>query len=339
MSETTTGLHANTDEYAGSRRRLHQILETAKPGDSSSRIVDFILILLISVSVVAVIFESVPAWEHKYASIFHLIETVSVAVFTVEYFLRVWCAVEIDRYADSGMNPLLIRLRFVFSPYAIIDFLAILPFYLLIGGFAADVDLRFLRCFRLLRVLKLTRYSSAFEILAATCRENTRPLIAAFFILMVVMLLAASGIYFFERYAQPVAFASIPDAMWWAVSTLTTVGYGDITPVTAGGKIFGAMITVIGIGMVALPTGILAAGYAAQTRLRSSQYRQEASQALDDGFISPEESSDLKRLRDRLSLSENTASQILDEERVRHALAEQSHGGTCLHCGAALTVK
>jgi voltage-gated potassium channel len=239
--------------------------------------------VLIFVSVIAIILESVPALVHKYADIFYLIETVTVAVFTVEYFLRIWCAVDIDKYADSAMNPLLIRLRFMFSPYAIIDFLAILPFYLFIGGFAADVDLRFLRCFRLLRVLKLTRYSSAFEVLAATCRENTRPLTAAFFILMVVMLLAASGIYFFERHAQPVAFASIPDAMWWAVSTLTTVGYGDITPITAGGKVFGAVITIIGIGMVALPTGILAAGYAAQTRLRSQHYRQEASHALDNG--------------------------------------------------------
>ncbi|MFQ5982343.1 MAG: ion transporter, partial [Woeseiaceae bacterium] len=261
----------------------------------------------------------------------------SVAVFTVEYFLRIWCAVDSEKYADSEMGPLKTRLRFISSPYAIIDFLAILPFYLLLGGLFGDIDMRFLRCIRLLRILKLTRYSSAFDMLVTTCRENTRPLTAAFFILATVMLLAASGTYFFERHAQPVAFGSIPDAMWWAVSTLTTVGYGDVTPITTGGKIFGAIITVLGIGMVALPTGILASGYSTQSRLRSQKYWQEANQALGDGIISQHESSQLERLRVGLSLGKHTASQILDEERARQAIVHNSERSTCPHCGASLT--
>ena len=283
---------------------------------------------------VAVVLESTPALEVAYADVFYWFEVFTVAVFTVEYFLRIWCAVDGEKYANSDMGPLEIRLRFIFSPYAIIDFLAILPFYLLIGGVFGDVDMRFLRSIRLLRILKLTRYSSAFDMLLTTCRENARPLTAAFFILVTVMLLAASGMYFFERQAQPVAFGSIPDAMWWAISALTTVGYGDVVPTTIGGKIFGAIITVIGVGMVALPTGILAAGYSTQSRLRLQKYRQQANLALGDGIISQQESSHLERLRLGLSLGKHTASQILDEERVRQALAQHPEGSACPHCGA-----
>ncbi len=334
MPETITAPHAEGEEQAGSRRRLHRILESAHAGDITSRVIDRILILLISGSVIAVILESIVAVEVAYADFFYWFEVVTVAIFTVEYFLRIWCSVDGEKYAHSGMRPWEIRLRFIFSPYAIIDFLAILPFYLLIGGVFGDIDMRFLRCIRLLRILKLTRYSSAFDMLVTTCRENARPLGAAFFILVTVMLLAASGMYFFERHAQPVAFGSIPDAMWWAVSTLTTVGYGDVTPTTPGGKLFGAIITVIGIGMVALPTGILASGYSTQSRLRSNKYRQQANQALDDGIISQQESSDLEKLRLGLSLGKHTASQILDEERVRHALRQVPEGSGCPHCGA-----
>lgn len=160
---------------------------------------------------------------------------------------------------------------------------------------------------------------------------------AAFFVLITVMLLAASGMYYFERQAQLVAFASIPDAMWWAVPTLTTVGYGDVMPITTGGKLFGAMITVIGVGMVALPTGILASGYSTQSKLQSQKYRQEANQALTDGVISQQESSHLEKLRVELSMGKFTASQILDEERVIQALAQIPERSICPHCGEELT--
>ena len=133
MSETTAALRANREEQVFLRRRLHQILESATKGDFTSRIVDIVLILLISVSVVSVILESVPALDVAYADVFYWIETVTVAIFSVEYFLRVWCAIELDEYADSGIGSLQIRLRFIFSPYAMIDFLAILPFYLLMS--------------------------------------------------------------------------------------------------------------------------------------------------------------------------------------------------------------
>ena len=147
------------------------------------------------------------------------------------------------------------------------------------------------------------------------------------------MLLAASGMYFFERHVQPVAFGSIPDAMWWAVSTLTTVGYGDVTPQTVGGKMFGALVTIIGVGMVALPTGILASGYAAQANMRLHRYRQEASRALDDGIITQEESLRLEKTRLAMSVSSQTATQILEDERAIQKRTTQPTDADCPHCG------
>jgi voltage-gated potassium channel len=163
-----------------------------------------------------------------------------------------------------------------------------------------------------------------------TFRENGRALGAAFLILITVMLLAASGMYYFERQSQPEAFGSIPAAMWWAFATLTTVGYGDVTPITVGGKIFGAMITVVGIGMVALPTSILATGYSQQLKISSARYRERADEALDDGILSDDEVEDLESLRVDLGLDKHTASQILDSERVQRLLNRERN--RCPHC-------
>lgn len=216
------------------------------------------------------------------------------------------------------------------SFHAIVDIIAILPFYLIMFGATGTVDLRFLRAVRLLRVLKLTRYSAALNMVFTTFRDNGRALAAAFLILLTVMLLAATGMYYFERESQPVDFGSIPAAMWWAFATLTTVGYGDVTPITVGGKIFGALITVVGIGMVALPTSILASGYSQQLQLSASLYQERADEALDDGVLSEDEIRDLESLRLDLGLAKGTASQILDAGYVRMAL-QQGHG-TCPHC-------
>lgn len=321
----------------GGRLAVYRILETANDRDSLGRAVDLGLIALIALSVIAVILESVPSIEMRFYAELYWFEVFTVGVFSVEYVLRLWCAVDHPEYAS--MSPFRARLRYVFSFHAIIDLLAILPFYLLTFGFVTGVDMRFLRAFRLLRVLKLTRYSSALNMLVITINDNARALAASFLILLTVMLLAASGMYYFEREAQPDDFGSIPAAMWWAFATLTTVGYGDVTPITNGGKVFGAMITVVGIGMVALPTSILASGYGHQLKLSASRYRSEADKALDDGILSEEEKRDLENLRLDLGLGKHTASQILDAEAVDAALrGEVAKAGTrqkprCPHCG------
>lgn len=314
------------------RARVHRALEPARPGDWGSRLTDVFLASLITISIVAVILESIPSLENQFEGSFYWLEVFTVCVFTVEYLLRVWSSAESASNKGSG-GSLKARLRFIVTPHAIIDIVAILPFYLMLFGVFGGLDMRFLRSIRLLRILKLTRYSSAFDMLATCCKENLRSLSAAFFVLLTIMLLAASGMYFFERHAQPIDFGSIPAAMWWAFATLTTVGYGDVTPITVGGKVFGALITVIGVGMVALPTGILASGYAQQIRLRTDRYDAKAEAALDDGILSDTEITDLEELRVDLNLGKQAASQILDTKMVEMALRHEHEHDLCPHCG------
>lgn len=324
--------HRDTRESL--RNTVYRALETAKDNDLASHVVDIALIVMIAASVLAVILESVPAIESRYNTELYWFEVFTISVFTIEYVLRLWSSVE--REDRQLASPIVTRLRYVFSFHAIIDLLAILPFYLLTFGLTGTVDMRFLRAIRLLRVLKLTRYSAALNMLITTVNENGRALLASFMILVTIMLLAASGMYYFERQAQPEAFVSIPAAMWWAFVTLTTVGYGDVTPITAGGRIFGAMITVVGIGMVALPTSILASGYSQQLDLSARRYKERADEALDDGVLSDEEIKDLEELRIDLGLGRHTASQILDEGLVAAALSENHDTACCPHCGKTL---
>lgn len=328
MHRPMTTTAAKPEPTTSARSRMFQILETAQENDKTSRIVDIVLVTLISLSVIAVVLESVPSFELRFGSELAIFEAITVAAFSVEYLLRVWCSVEDE--SVSAARPLASRLRYMVSFHAIIDLLAILPFYLLMFGAFGSLDMRFLRAVRLLRVLKLTRYSAALNMLVTTIHENGRALAAAFLILVTVMLLAASGMYYFERQSQPVDFGSIPAAMWWAFATLTTVGYGDVTPITVGGKIFGALITVVGIGMVALPTSILATGYSSQLKLSRSEYTDKADRALEDGVLTDTEIKDLENLRVDLGLSKHTASQILDSRKVQAMLG--SHGSVCPHC-------
>ncbi len=315
------------------RKTVFRFLETASDDDVGSRVVDIALIVLILASVLAVVLESIPAFERAYGAQLYWFEIFTIAVFSVEYLLRIWTCVEDSAYA--GDASLKTRIRFIFSFHAVIDLLAILPFYLLAFGVLGNVDMRFLRSVRLLRVLKLTRYFATLNMLIIAMKENGRALAASFLILVTIMLLAASGMYYFERVSQPVDFGSIPAAMWWAFATLTTVGYGDVTPITVGGKIFGALITVVGIGMVALPTSILASGYSQQLKLSTARYRDKADEALDDGVLSDDELRDLEALRLDLGLGKHTASQILDQGMVKAAL-QSGHAATtaarCPHC-------
>ncbi len=331
LKQSIANAAPDTQPVHRSRRYVFRLLETAKDNDLASRFVDIGLILLIALSVAAVIVESMPEFEQRFRTQLYWFEVFTVAVFSIEYVLRVWSSVE--RHESPPSNPFMSRLRYMLSFHLIVDLLAILPFYLLSFGLFSGVDMRFLRSFRLLRILKLTRYSAALNMLVITIGENGRALLAAFLILITAMLLAASGMYYFEREAQPVAFGSIPAAMWWAFSTLTTVGYGDVTPITVGGKIFGAMSAVVGIGMVALPTSILASGYSQQLKLRESRYQNQARAALDDGILEDAEIRDLEELRIDLGLGRHTASQILDERMVAAATREIRSAGCCPHCG------
>lgn len=189
------------------------------------------LMLLILSNVAAVIIESIAPIYRQYTSWFLNFELFSVMVFTIEYVLRVWSAPALSKYhAYTAFGA---RWRYAVSPMALVDLLAIAPFYL---SLLISIDMRFLRALRLLRIFKFSRHSRALQLLAAVLRTERSNLLAAFSVLFVLLILASSGIYMIEAKIQPDKFGSIPEAMWWAMATLTTVGYGDVTPITAGGR-------------------------------------------------------------------------------------------------------
>lgn len=185
-------------------------------------------------------------------------ELVSVAVFTIEYLARVWSCVEADEYR----GPVSGRFRFLTQPLLVADLLAILAFYLLLVGTAVDLRfLRALRLVRLLRLIKIARYTQSFRDFRAVLRDKKADLVVATFANSLLLTVASSVMYYIEREAQPDAFGSIPETMWWGVATLTTVGYGDVYPVTPLGRAIGAVVAVLGIGLFALPASILASGF------------------------------------------------------------------------------
>ncbi len=288
-----------------------------------SRPVDTFLIVLILLNVVAIVLESMPALHDRFHPYFFAFEAFSVAIFSIEYVLRIWSCVEFTVYADT--HPTKARLQYMRTPLAIIDLIAILPFYL---TFFLVIDLRFLRVVRLLRIFKLTRYSGAMNLVLSVLREEANAFFAAFSVLPMLLILTSSGIYVIEHKVQPEVFGSIPAAMWWAMATLTTVGYGDVVPATALGKIFGGFITVIGVGMVALPAGILASGFADQVHRRRSVYEERLEQVFEDGHLSPLEQADLNNLRDKLGLTEDDVEKLTHEylKRTQHSLRQ------CPHC-------
>lgn len=237
------------------RRRLYEILEVGPKGDLIGRLADGFLVTLILANLLAMALETLPDWR-AYERYFTTFEAVSIGIFTIEYLARLWVSVE--RSPAQFDNSLKARLRYALSPLAIVDLLAVLPFYL---GIAAGLDLRALRVFRVVRLLKLTRYSLALATLFRVIRNEAKALTAALIIMIGMVFLAASLLYTVERHAQPDAFQSIPHAMWWAISTLTTVGYGDVVPVTALGRLLASIIMICGLGVYAIPIGIIVSGF------------------------------------------------------------------------------
>ena len=197
--------------------------------------------LLILLSIVTFSIETIPNLKPQTRFILQSIELFSVIIFTIEYLLRIYVA-------DS-------KPKFIFSFYGIIDFLAILPFYL---SFGVDLrSLRALRFLRLFRVLKLVRYNRAINHFSKAIKSAKEEIFLFIFITLILIYFSAIGIYYFENEAQPEHFSSIFDSLWWAIITLTTVGYGDVYPITVGGKVFTFFILMIGLGIVAIPTGII----------------------------------------------------------------------------------
>ena len=257
------------------RRRAFAILEEPGPADRAGRAVRIFLVSLIALNVLAVILDSMASQAAKWAGPLRVFEMASVAVFTVEYLLRIWVAAERPEYARLALG----RLRYLLTPLAILDLLAILPFYL---PLIIPFDLRYLRMLRMLRMAKFGRYSRSVRILREVLADRKNELFAAASLLIAIIVMASGLMYAAEHEAQPAVFTSIPATMWWAVATLSTMGI-DMRPVTPVGKLLASLIAVCGILLFALPAGIVSSGFVEKyMEARKSRICPHCGKSLDE---------------------------------------------------------
>lgn len=240
------------------KKKVFEIINTDSENQSPlNRWFGLFIILLILASVIEIILESYDSLHSSYRRYFDLFEIVTVFIFSLEYILRLWTA----EYVYPEVSRTKARIKFVLSPFGIIDLLAITPFYL---PYIFKFDLRFirvLRVFRLLRIFKLNRYSNSLKVVGKVFKSKSSELIITLFVTFLLLLLSSTIMYHVEHDHQPDKFPNIIDTFWWAIATLTTIGYGDIVPVTGWGKFLSGVIALLGIGVVALPTGILSAAF------------------------------------------------------------------------------
>jgi voltage-gated potassium channel len=310
------------------REWVARVLEQNPKYEKQGKFVNIILIGLIALNIVAIILESEPGIHQKYHKFFWDFEVFSVIVFTLEYLIRIWSSIDLQEVKDS--SPVMGRIKYMLSPMALIDMLSILPFYL---SLYIVIDLRILRILRMLRMFKLTRYSRALSALLDVLQKESDSLFAASAVLLMMLVLAATGIYFLENEVQHEVFGSIPKAMWWAIVTLTTLGYGDVVPITNMGKFFAGVIGLVGVGMLALPAAILAHGFAENLNQRRQKYNLFIAHYLRDGHIDDEERWELEKLRKELGLESDDALHLIDKMMRQSRTTHLDH---CPHCGKSL---
>lgn len=302
--------------YHPLRRRLFLILECHSHKDQrTARVFSWLLTLMVVCSVMAVILESVPAIEAQYGQSLAIFDAVSIVFFSVEYALRIWTAAERRPSTQHRDNHR--RLHYMLSFHGLIDLLAILPFFL--QALLPGLDLRFLRVIRVMRILKLSHYSTALEDLMAAIYAERAAFISALYLLALSILIAACLMYYAEHDLQPDKLGTIPDAMWWSIVTITTVGYGDVTPISLAGKVIGAFTALSGVFTVALLTGIVASAFASRVRTHELEFATEVEELLKDGLVDSLEKRTIEHLRRELSITEEHAQAI-----VRQILEEKS---------------
>lgn len=238
------------------KERAYNLISDDNENDFASKIFDTVIIILIVINILLVILDTftLPDWLRTLS---RNVELISVLIFTIEYLLRIWTAT----YLYPDKKPYKARLKYMVSFMAIIDLLAILPFYI---PFIIPVDLMVLRTLRVVRMLqffKVNRYTDALSTIGSVFKREASQLLSSMFIVMMLLIISSVLMYNVENAAQPDKFTNAFSGLWWAVATLTTVGYGDIYPITAAGKFFSGIISMLGIGLVAVPTGIISAGF------------------------------------------------------------------------------
>ena len=249
--------------YHATKKKVHGLLHPEIVGDSRwDKVINSFIIILIILNVTAVMLETVHPLYDDYKKLFDTFDLISVIIFTIEYVLRVWSSNHEGKYK----HPITGRIKYMLSAGALIDLLAILPFYLhAFVGF----DLRMLRILRLLRffrLFRLTAYMKSTRLVVNVFKSKFNELLLSFVLTMFLVIIASCLVYFAEHIQNPKQFSSIPATMWWAVVSLTTVGYGDMIPITAWGKFFASLILFAGVAMLALPAGIITSGFLDEMR-------------------------------------------------------------------------
>ncbi len=290
--------------------------------------IHYFLMILIVLTVIAVILESDPDIYHQHHRVFIVLEFVALTVFTFEYFLRVWSSAEIKKY-----RHLRGRIRYIFTPMALVDLVAILPVWF---GFFLYKDLMVLRSLRLIRVFKLTRHSRSMNLLISVLKQESANIFSAFFVLSILIIVAATGIHIVEGNHQPQAFGTIPKSIWWATVTLTTVGYGDVVPISTAGKIFGIVIVMSGIGMAALPAGILASGFNKEIQRRNERFKRQVLAYLTNGKLETKERQKLQKLAYDLAISQQDMKAIIWELKK---LQLKNTAFSCPNCDQSIIIE
>lgn len=238
------------------RKRLYLTLESGAKGGLIERVFEMLLIVIIVANIMAIILDTEVDIRREYTYYFEVLELSSLVFFSLEYLARVYSIVENPKYS----HPLKGRLKYIITPLALIDLLAVIPFYIKYW----TLSLTFLRVFRLMalfRVFKIARYLHALKLFKQVMKDRKEQLVLSFIFILFILLIISFVMYYAEHDAQPEKFSSIPAAMWWGIATLTTVGYGDMVPITALGKTLGGLFAIAGVGLLALPAGILSSGF------------------------------------------------------------------------------
>ena len=299
------------------RQQMYALFYETETSGQLHQLVDTFVVWWVLISVLAVVLESVESVHYHLNVEFIVLDAVAVAVFSIEYLCRVYSCVENPEYKNAVSG----RIRYAKTPLATIDFLAIVPFYLeaLLHHL---FDLRFLRIFRLMRLLKLTRYTSATGTLLKALQREWPVIAASTFIMLLMVVLTASLGYLFEHEAQPDKFENIPQAIYWAVVTLASVGYGDISPVTPVGRLMTIIMALVGIGIFAVPAAILSTAFNDQLHKEREAMASELRRFMADGFLDEQERAQIFEEAKRLHISEREVENLIEKVQFERQRAE-----------------
>ena len=289
------------------RQNIFALLNPTPHSYEVNKYIDYVVILAVLTSVICIILETVQEVNSVWSTEFKTLDILTVTIFSIEYVLRVYSCCEIQSYS----KPIRGRMLYIFSPSALIDLLAISPFYIsLIVN--KSIDLRFLRIFRLTRLLKLTRYTGTLNTLLKAVQREKYVLMAAAFMMILMIILTASLGYMFEHDTQPDKFESIPASMYWAVITLASVGYGDITPITPLGRLMTVIVSFVGIGIFAIPAGLMASSFTDQLRLDRKTFEDDVRKLVTSDKFTAEDRENLELEAERLHLPKDVIQEIIN---------------------------